>query len=478
METVTSAVQRVIFGDRATRDDNTQSVGRSTGGPSTTIDEPHHSRETATDSNPNRHSMGAPEHVTSSPGNQRDKGELSTGSTDYNPRSTAGTSTTIGEPHHSRETATDSNPNRHSTGSSEHVTFAPCDQDDKGELSTGSADYNPNSSAFSEDLPKAADRNPNSSFIGHTDNVSSLGGKDVLRMRHGDLENRSTLEETKLNAPLGKTESGSHDTHSRSESESLGRVEPESTELGNQPSGGLGKTELGKMELGSNGHPTRGTEFGKTELGKPGHSSPDLAKTEGETEFGKTEFAECAQGKTELGNLSDYPTNSDRNTNASGSLAGDHGRKEPGIGHGTGTPHTSGSNTSLGSGLGSDLTNKPSSANETTGQSHISQPPAGTNAVPRAEVEPSAGAHPSSGAQPTHKQQGDDKPLEKPSSPGDHSGAAASNTDDRKPLPGGIKLDNETHGEGTGERYEKSTGLAADGGDFDATRPGAGREAE
>ncbi|KAI1640902.1 hypothetical protein F4809DRAFT_637032 [Biscogniauxia mediterranea] len=33
-------------------------------------------------------------------------------------------------------------------------------------------------------------------------------------------------------------------------------------------------------------------------------------------------------------------------------------------------------------------------------------------------------------------------------------------------------------GEGTGEQYVKSTGLNADGGDFDATKPGAGREAE
>lgn len=33
-------------------------------------------------------------------------------------------------------------------------------------------------------------------------------------------------------------------------------------------------------------------------------------------------------------------------------------------------------------------------------------------------------------------------------------------------------------GEGTGEQYVKSTGLQADGGDFDATKPGAGREAD
>ncbi|KAK4143683.1 putative glycine-rich cell wall structural protein 1 protein [Dichotomopilus funicola] len=32
--------------------------------------------------------------------------------------------------------------------------------------------------------------------------------------------------------------------------------------------------------------------------------------------------------------------------------------------------------------------------------------------------------------------------------------------------------------EGTGEEYVKSSGLAADGGDFDASRPGAGREAD
>ncbi|KAI0123819.1 hypothetical protein BJ170DRAFT_96712 [Xylariales sp. AK1849] len=33
-------------------------------------------------------------------------------------------------------------------------------------------------------------------------------------------------------------------------------------------------------------------------------------------------------------------------------------------------------------------------------------------------------------------------------------------------------------GEGTGEQYVKSTGVKADGGDFDATKPGAGREAD
>jgi hypothetical protein len=35
-----------------------------------------------------------------------------------------------------------------------------------------------------------------------------------------------------------------------------------------------------------------------------------------------------------------------------------------------------------------------------------------------------------------------------------------------------------SHGEGTGELYVKSSGLKADGGDFDAAAPGAGREAD
>ena len=35
-----------------------------------------------------------------------------------------------------------------------------------------------------------------------------------------------------------------------------------------------------------------------------------------------------------------------------------------------------------------------------------------------------------------------------------------------------------SHGEGTGEKYVKSSGLRADGGDFDAANPGAGREAD
>jgi len=85
----------------------------------------------------------------------------------------------------------------------------------------------------------------------------------------------------------------------------------------------------------------------------------------------------------------------------------------------------------MGSELGSARTNKPSSANGTTRESHISLPLATTNPTPRAvaeviegfpgaTVEPSAGAERSPAAQPTHKQQGADNPLKEPSGSGDH----------------------------------------------------------
>jgi len=89
-----------------------------------------------------------------------------------------------------------------------------------------------------------------------------------------------------------------------------------------------------------------------------------------------------------------------------------------------------------------------------------------------------ASTQPSPGAQPTHKQQGANKRLKEPSGSSDHLSIAASNTGDLKPLAGDMKLGNESHCKGTGERYERSTGLAADCGDFDATCPGTGRQAE
>ncbi|KAI1340579.1 hypothetical protein F5Y15DRAFT_379108 [Xylariaceae sp. FL0016] len=68
----------------------------------------------------------------------------------------------------------------------------------------------------------------------------------------------------------------------------------------------------------------------------------------------------------------------------------------------------------------------------------------------------------------------------------EHGGDAGQR--EAKPLPGGDdkKAEEEdedgpnakSKGEGTGEMYVKTSGLQADGGDFDATKPGAGREAD
>ncbi|OTB04961.1 hypothetical protein M426DRAFT_145279 [Hypoxylon sp. CI-4A] len=67
-------------------------------------------------------------------------------------------------------------------------------------------------------------------------------------------------------------------------------------------------------------------------------------------------------------------------------------------------------------------------------------------------------------------------------------GGDAGNHDEKKTLPGEDKPEAEEEdedgpnakstGEGTGEQYVKTSGLQADGGDFDATKPGAGREAD
>ncbi|RQM06327.1 hypothetical protein DH86_00001127 [Scytalidium sp. 3C] len=123
---------------------------------------------------------------------------------------------------------------------------------------------------------------------------------------------------------------------------------------------------------------------------------------------------------------------------------------------------------------------------------------------------------PSSGNQPKQKQQGADRPAEAPT--GEQNDAVkskkqdaedAQNIDSSGPGPrpleevakenggdaakvggaGGAaggnaggesddKPQSESHGEGTGEKYVKSSGVKADGGDFDAANAGAGREAD
>ena len=135
-------------------------------------------------------------------------------------------------------------------------------------------------------------------------------------------------------------------------------------------------------------------------------------------------------------------------------------------------------------------------------------------------VEPSVEADPSSGQKPMQKQQGSGRPMEEPSGeqtdaikdkkdaaedtqaggegdaegnqgagsgnvkkdPDDHSGEplgavphGGSSEEEKTPHPG---QEGGKKSEGTGEQWVKTSGLAADGGDFDATKPGAGREAD
>jgi hypothetical protein len=134
-----------------------------------------------------------------------------------------------------------------------------------------------------------------------------------------------------------------------------------------------------------------------------------------------------------------------------------------------------------------------------------------TDILSPAERASNPGAAPASGAVPFAKHQGADKPTDAPSGeqvaaigskkddaeeilkkrdPNDHSGEPMKMHDGREHIlpatqeerrnstignPGGQEHGKEP--KGTGEQYIKSSGLAADGGDFDATKPGAGREA-
>ena len=110
-------------------------------------------------------------------------------------------------------------------------------------------------------------------------------------------------------------------------------------------------------------------------------------------------------------------------------------------------------------------------------------------------VEPSVGAAPESGSAPSQKQQGADRPGEEPSA--EQTSAIKDKKDMAEKAQGGedksgAPLGTVDHGQGskkdenegpskekgTGEIWIKSTGMAADGGDFDAERAGAGKEAD
>lgn len=141
-----------------------------------------------------------------------------------------------------------------------------------------------------------------------------------------------------------------------------------------------------------------------------------------------------------------------------------------------------------------------------TGASSQKYAPVGGDVVPSSSSD-NPGAAPASGATPSQKQQGADRPQDAPSDPSskeddadailkkrdpnDHSGEPMHMHDGNEKLPATqaerreSKVGNpggQEHGrdgpKGTGEEWVKTTGLHADGGNFDATKPGAGREAD
>ena len=140
----------------------------------------------------------------------------------------------------------------------------------------------------------------------------------------------------------------------------------------------------------------------------------------------------------------------------------------------------------------------------TTSVSGSTEDPANTEGTREPKTGATAGAGPDvgaaapeSGAAFTQKQQGADRPNEAPE--GENAEAIAdkkadaenamskdtaeepkSASEEDKSEGGGQKesLGSTSNEPGTGTKYVKTSGVAADGGDFDATKPGAGREAD
>lgn len=92
-------------------------------------------------------------------------------------------------------------------------------------------------------------------------------------------------------------------------------------------------------------------------------------------------------------------------------------------------------------------------------------------------AQPSVDADPSSGQGIIDKHQGSGKPAIDPEDSSTFSGQSGSSSDSNiSGTPGGgiggMKLpdsENKSKSEGSGQLYEKSTGMACEGGDFDAT---------
>jgi len=223
-------------------------------------------------------------------------------------------------------------------------------------------------------------------------------------------------------------------------------------------------TESGQEPVsGQNGDVAKGEPYDAGNLGDSTETEPTSTKS------ADTESKTMGTGSA--------TTDAPGNTASTGPIRSEHDTDKTGV--------TSAHQPS--SGFSSD---KPTSSNDNSGPG----------------AAPSVGADPASGAQTESKHQGTENPHAEPdheenqaiketkaeaeeaqsvdtSGPGPQSleekaknggtaaGAGSSGGDDDGPQK-------ESHGEGTGEQYVKSSGMKADGGDFDAANPGAGREAD
>ncbi|KAF2103489.1 hypothetical protein NA57DRAFT_53008 [Rhizodiscina lignyota] len=178
----------------------------------------------------------------------------------------------------------------------------------------------------------------------------------------------------------------------------------------------------------------------------------------------------------------EVPTSSEGQTATSTAAVGDSGSANPGTGNDV-TESQEPVNTS-------------SEGQTATSTAAVGEPGSG---------DPSTGADVTESQKPVQKQQGADKPTDEPTGaqedavkekkddaekamehrdPNDHSGepmqmhdGSEKKEEEESGDAAGQPDEEKSKEEGTGEQYVKSSGMAAEGGDFDATKPGAGSEA-
>lgn len=220
----------------------------------------------------------------------------------------------------------------------------------------------------------------------------------------------------------------------------------------------------------------------------------ETAKTSTENMNNETKGAEPVSGKLgntsagepfDAGNIESGATGTTTSTAPSTTQAGSESTT-------SGLPTTSSTDatTTTGSKDSTDIVSKGPTADHpsTTGNTGFKAPqadirdPDSATADPKKEAErknvDNAGGLDTS-ENPTKVEGAGPKPIEEVAK--SHGGDAGSVGKDSSAAAGAGGEDGpgaKSQGEGTGEQYVKSSGLAADGGDFDATKPGAGREAD